>query len=213
MRISSLEKMLMGSILFSVLLILLRYYLTKEFTYGFYLWNTLLAILPVLFSRLLLRFHQFNLKAILLIAIWLLFFPNSAYMITDLFHFSERSPVPLWYDLLIVFLPAWNGLLLGIISLMQVELFLSGQMKPVWVKISMSISFLLCGYGIYLGRFLRFNSWDLIVRTRTLLYTCAGHVFHPFHHIELWSFTVLFGVLFGITYLTLQKMNQCVVLK
>src|SRR4051812_39763648 len=159
-KISPLERMLIVSVLFNMLLLFVRFYHTKEFTYGFYVWNTFLAILPLLFSRALLRLSQFRFKAIVLVTCWLVFFPNAAYMVTDLFHYGEKPVVPQWYDLLLVITAAWNGLLLGIISLRQVEQFLSRYLKAIWVKSIVIISFALCGYGVYIGRYLRFNSWD-----------------------------------------------------
>src|SRR6188768_3324549 len=124
-NISPLEKMLLVSILFNMLLLLVRFYFTHELAYGFYVWNTFLAMLPLLFSRSLVKMNKFNLKAVILVACWLAFFPNAPYMITDVFHYEEKPPVPMWYDLLLVITAAWNGLLLGIISLMQIERFLS----------------------------------------------------------------------------------------
>jgi len=206
-NISPLERMLLISILFNMLLLLVRVYFTKELTYGFYTWNTFLAVLPLLFSRVLIKPGKFNLKAMILIACWLLFFPNAPYMITDLFHYAPEPPVPQWYDLLLVITAAWNGLLLGIISLMQVEQFLSRHLKMIWVKTIVIISFGLCGYGVYIGRFLRFNSWDIVINPVMIISASAHHIFQPFEYLRVWAFTVLFGTMFGIIYYTLQQLS------
>lgn len=206
-NISPLERMLLLSILFNMLLLLVRVYFTKELTYGFYIWNTFLAVLPLLFSRALFKLDKCDFKAIVLMACWLLFFPNAPYMITDLFHYVKEPPVPQWYDLLLVITGAWNGLLLGIVSLMQIEQFLSRHMKMIWVKTIVIISFGLCGYGVYIGRFLRFNSWDIIINPVMVLSASAHHIFQPFENIRLWAFTLLFGTMFGIIYFTLQQLG------
>ena len=206
-KISPLERMLAISILFNMLLLIVRFYHTKELVYGFYVWNTFLAVLPLLFSRSLVKQPAYNLKSILLFICWLAFFPNAPYMITDLFHYVEIPPVPQWFDLLIVTTAAWNGLLLGIISLMQVEHFLSAHMKAIWVKMIVMISFMLCGYGVYIGRFLRFNSWDAVTNPGKLIYTFAHDVLRPQQHVSTWAFTVLFGTMFGIIYFTLQQLQ------
>lgn len=207
-NISSLERMLLVSVSFTMLLLLTRIIYTKELVYGFYIWNTFLAVLPLLFSRSLIRQNRFNIRAILLLTCWLAFFPNAPYIITDLFHYSEKPPVPKWFDLLLVTSAAWNGLLLGIVSLMQIEQFLSGYLRQRWVKISLISSFLLCGYGVYIGRYLRFNSWDAVTAPQKLLYTFSLHVFRPQEHMMMWAFTFLFGTMFGIVYFTLKQFSE-----
>jgi len=207
-KISPLEKMLLVSILFNMLLLFVRFYYTKELTYGFYVWNTFLAILPLLFSRALLRLNRINLKATVLVVCWLVFFPNAPYMITDIFHYANMPPVPQWYDLLLVTTAAWNGLLLGILSLMQVEQFLSRHLHANWVKLTVITSFMLCGYGVCIGRYLRFNSWDAVVSPKMLVYTFATHFFQPQQHLMIWAFTLLFGTMFGIIYYTLSLFKQ-----
>ena len=207
-RISPLEKMLAVSIIFNMALLLLRFYRLRELEYGFYVWNTFLAILPLLFSRQLIRIDRINTKAILLLACWLQFFPNAPYMITDLFHFTIKPPIPQWFDLLIVTSAAWNGLLLGIISLMQVEQFLSRHLKDIWVKSIVVICFILCGYGVYIGRYLRFNTWDTVARPKVIFPTLAAHIFFPFDHVKIWAFSVLFGGMFGIVYYTLKQLKK-----
>jgi uncharacterized membrane protein len=142
------------------------------------------------------------------LAVWLLFFPNAPYIITDIFHYFERPPVPKWYDLLLVTSAAWNGLLLGIISLMQVEQFLQQHITKKWAKFYIAVSIILCGYGIYIGRFLRFNSWDIITNPDDVIYTSAHYFLKPWQHIHAWEFIVLFAGMFGILYYTLKNIQS-----
>lgn len=207
-NISSVEKMLMLSISFTIALLAIRIWRTDELTYVFFAWNLFLAIVPFLFSRRLEHQAKFGFVSMLLIAGWLLFFPNAPYIITDLFHYKERPPIPKWFDLLIVTSAAWNGLLLGISSLMQVENFLAKHIKAIWVRLAVFSSMVLCGYGIYIGRFLRFNSWNIVTKPSTLVYTSAHHVLQPQDNLKVWGFTFLFAAMFGIIYFTLKAMKN-----
>lgn len=204
-HLSPLEKMLLVYVTFTMSLLAVRVLYTQELSYIFYAWNTFLAILPLVFSHVLLRQHKYNIKALLLILCWLALFPNAAYLITDLFHYEEKPPMPKWYDLLLVTTAAWNGLLLGIVSLMQVEQYLLRHMRVRWVRRLVIFSFILCGYGVYIGRYLRFNSWDAVVNPQKLLQTFAGHLFLPHQHLSTWAFTLSFGAMFGIVYFTLKQ--------
>lgn len=204
-HLSSLEKMLMVAVAFTMTLLVVRIAYTKELTYVFYIWNTFLAVLPLVFSHVLLRRNKYNGGALLLLTGWLAFFPNAAYLITDIFHYTEKPPVPKWFDLLLVTTGAWNGLLLGIVSLMQVEQFLLGHMQRKRVNRLIILSFILCGYGVYIGRYLRFNTWDTVTNPQTLLQTIASHVFLPHEHLSVWAFTISFGAMFGIVYYTLKQ--------
>ena len=151
---------------------------------------------------------KMNSAAIVFLVAWLLFFPNAPYMITDIFHYEERPPVPFWYDVLLVISAAWNGLILGMVSLMNVENFLSRHIKPLLVKFIVFTSLLLCGYGIFIGRFLRFNSWNILTDPGYLAYTSAHHVLLPQRYPKLWVFTVLFAALLSIIYFTLKKLPR-----
>ncbi len=206
-RLFPVEKMLLLCISFTMLLLLARISYTKELTYGFYIWNTFLAILPLAFSRQLSERVKPGLKSYTLIALWLLFFPNAPYILTDIFHYSPKPPVPYWFDLLLVSTAAWNGLLLGIVSLMHVEQYLSVYMKAKWVRSAVIVSMILCGYGVYIGRFLRFNSWDIITDPFLLVRTSAYHFLQPFNNIRLWSFTFLFASMYTIIYLTIRQIH------
>lgn len=204
MRISMLSRLLLLSVCFTMTMLLVRFMYSHTYDYRFYGWNTFLAAIPYLISTQLLRLKKLNVLAILLIAVWLVFFPNAPYIITDLLHYEERPPVPFWYDIILVISAAWNGLILGLVSLMNVEAFLLRHVRAVWVHFCVVVSLFLCGYGIYFGRFLRFNSWDIVTDPGMLVYTSAHHVLLPMQYSKLWVFTLLFGVLLGIIYYTLK---------
>ena len=118
------ERMLLLSICFTLLLVTVRIIYTQDLMYVFYYWNIFLAIVPYCCSRLLKKQQSISFKTSCILAVWLLFFPNAPYIITDIFHFEKRPLIPYWFDLTIVVTGAWNGLLLGILSLMQVEKYL-----------------------------------------------------------------------------------------
>ena len=205
-RISPISKMLMLSIAFTMTLLLVRFFYSSTRDYSFYGWNTFLAAIPYIMSTLLLKLNKMHLPALLLLAVWLVFFPNAPYIITDLLHYEERQPVPFWYDILLVISAAWNGLILGLVSLMNVEIFLARHMKPVWVKLCVFASLLLCGYGVFIGRFLRFNTWHILTSPRDLAYSSVHHVLLPQRYSKLWVFTILFALLLSVIYFTLKKL-------
>jgi len=205
---TGIEKILLLSISFSIFLLLLRIAYTKEYAYAFYIWNTFLAVVPFLCSRKLINQNRMSLKSIGLIAGWLLFFPNAPYLVTDLFHFSVRTGTPAWFDMILVTSASWNGLALGIISILQVERFLSSHFKEKQVRIISFTFILLCGYGIYLGRFLRFNSWDIVTNPVPLFSYVFHSVLHPVQHTGTWAFTVIFSCMLGIIYSMIKHMPK-----
>jgi uncharacterized membrane protein len=201
------SRMLMISIAFSLSLIIVRFWYSDTFAYRFYAWNIFLAVIPYVASVRLRKSHSFRINEGALLFLWLLFFPNAPYLITDLFHYEERPPVPFWYDVLLVTSATWNGLVLAMASLMNVELFLSRHLKKIWVTISIVFSMLLCSYGIFLGRFLRFNSWDILSDPAQLTYTSAKHVLRPQQYPKLWVFTLLFTIFLLIIYYSLKTLH------
>lgn len=218
-RISATSKMLLLSLTFSMSLLVIRYLYSPGEEYRFYPWNTFLAAIPYVVSTLLVHWKKLNVLAFIWIGLWLLFFPNAPYLITDIFHYELRLPVPFWYDLILVISFAWNGLILGMASLFNIEKFLSRHLKPIWVFICEIASLILCSYGIFIGRFLRFNSWDIVSDPKTLVYASAHHILIPQNYAKLWVFTLLFAVLLGVIYFTLKnlpnitKVNEASIVK
>jgi uncharacterized membrane protein len=194
------------SALFSLVLILFRIYFTSGIYLSFLLWNLFLAWLPYYFSNHLVHYAQQQKaawKLLVLFGLWLLFFPNSPYIITDLFHLTNHKEMPIWYDLALIFSVAWSGLILGFLSLIQVHSFLNQKfgLHKSWVMISLIQ--LLCAYGIYLGRYQRYNSWDIVTNPFSLLHEIVDLFCHPFSHPRTIGVTLVFSVVLMLSYLTL----------
>jgi uncharacterized membrane protein len=99
-----------------------------------------------------------------LFAGWLLFFPNAAYIVTDLIHLKTRDPIPRWFDYILITAYAWTGLFLAYISLTMLHHRVRAAYGPFagWVFATAMLG--LGSFGIYVGRFLRWNSWDVFTR-------------------------------------------------
>lgn len=189
-------------------LTVLRVFLTKSTMYIFLNWNLFLAIIPYFISRIILEQKKNSGNRLLILLgffLWLAFFPNAPYIITDLIHLRYSERAFLWYDILMVFLFAWLGLIFGIISLMNIEkTFISGKKSSKIHLLVSSAILLLCAYGIYLGRFLRWNSWDIISNPFGLMKDIFNTVIHPVQFYEAWLITGFIGILLISIYFTLK---------
>ena len=199
-------KWLIPLISFTASLLLVRVAYTRSLTFAFVPWNLLLAVLPLYFSYQVNNKHGKTVKLILF-CLWLLFFPNAMYIITDLFHLHERQEIPQWYDLLILFSAALNGVIMGMASLHGIEVLLLKAIKIKYVPVIIFLLFLLCGYGIYLGRYLRLNSWDIITRPFLLLSDIRQDVIHPFRYSQSWMVSILFATWLCILYKYFKKLG------
>ena len=183
-------------------LFIFRVIYTGTFEFRFLNWNLFLAFIPWLLSSIIilkdLQVNKFLLS--LLIIVWILFLPNSPYMLTDLFHLSTSSSAPIWYDLVLILSYAGTGLLFGFMSLIDLEKILSSFFSKGKV-IFITISFLfLSGFGIYIGRFLRWNSWDVINNPVPLFSDIIHRFANPLTHPRSWGLTILLGILLNLLY-------------
>jgi len=189
---------------FSLLLLLVRVILTGQLTYAFLAWNLFLAWIPFVISQKLSVANNWW-KILLLFSAWLLFLPNAPYIITDFLHLRQRPPIPYWYDILLLFSAAVNGLLLGLASLLVVEKFLIQRYGNRISALLMFCSFFLSSFGVYIGRYLRWNSWDIITNPNDIAADILERVLNPFDHFGTWSVTFLFGSFFYIIYYSVKN--------
>ena len=157
--------------LFSVALIVTRYFYSHEPLFGGLIWNLFLAWIPFGLSIVLYDRHRAGARPrsfVPLAALWLLFLPNAPYLVTDFKHLAPSPAVPLWVDVVVLAAPAWTGMLLGFLSLYLVQSVLR-QLAGARVAWAAAVAVLgLASFGIYLGRVLRWNSWDVIANPRIL---------------------------------------------
>jgi len=207
-KMNDVQQFVAVSLGFTLVLLAIRAFYTGSVTYFFYPWNLFLALVPVFISGLLIKQRALNYKSVLLFALWLLFLPNAPYLVTDIFHFEQRPPVPFWFDLILVVSGAWNGILLCMISLFRVERFLKITWNSNIVSKLMPLIIVLCGYGVYIGRYLRYNSWDVVTEPLGILRTSTHHIHHPFQNLNVWLFTFVFASFLGIIYFTIKKLPR-----
>jgi len=178
----SLDQWIFASAGFSCFLLFVRIVVTGHASFLFLPWNLFLAFIPWGITQLINREPSILGNKFLLaifLATWLLFIPNSFYIITDLFHLSRFRSAPAWYDLLMIFSFAWNGILFGIISLRQVErIIMMARGKNFSFLLILAVMWL-SAFGIYIGRFLRFNSWAFIADPFSLVEEILVNVVSP----------------------------------
>lgn len=145
---------------------------TRGATYVFLLWNLALAWVPYLAAlraEQLQRRSAARWRTAAWLLVWLAFLPNAPYIITDFVHFHHRPPVPLWFDLTLLFGTACTGLLLGLLSIHEAHRVFRRWFSNGWSNVLVLASIGLSGFGVWLGRFQRWNSWDILTRPMALL--------------------------------------------
>ena len=206
-----LEQTLVLSCVFSVALALTRVAYTGGLLFLFLLWNLFLAFVPYVITRYLQRRVQWIERTPLFVAslvVWLLFIPNAFYIITDLFHLEARPGVPLWFDLALLFSFAWNGLLLGILSVRQMERLVALKWPVISGGMFVVPLMFLNALGIYIGRYLRYNSWDVVSNPAGLAQDVGYLITHPVHHRFEWSMICCFTVFMTFIYSSIKKMAR-----
>jgi uncharacterized membrane protein len=188
--------------LFCLALLAGRIAMSDRTSFFFLSWNLALAAIPLVFAVAAVGLSRlrWTYASLALLIPWLLFLPNAPYILTDLMHLKARAPIPLWYDLVMLLSFALTGLLLGFLSMVCAErVLLTVFKRPVVMVIHGAVLFL-CGFGIYLGRFLRWNSWEIATRPKSFLYVVGDRFLDPTEHPKTWAVTLLIGTLLIIMY-------------
>jgi uncharacterized membrane protein len=190
----------------SCALVVVRAYYAGTTAYLFFFWNLFLAWVPLgaalLFYGLAARQSRRWTLLLGVAVIWFLFFPNAPYIVTDMVHLRETPPVPYWYDIICVMAFAQTGLFVGYLSL-----YLMQEVIRAWMGRSAGWLFALAmlslsAFGVYLGRFLRWNSWDALVSPIDTLYD-AARVVNPWNDVQPLAFSLTFFAFSLVCYLIL----------
>ena len=208
---AEIDRYLLLSVCFSLLMLAARVVCTHSLTSVWLSWNLFLAWLPYGLSRWMYH-HTASLRNRWVLAglavCWLLFIPNSFYIITDLFHLHEERNAPLWFDVLLIFSFAWNGLLMGILSVRDME-----KIMQAFFTFRNEFLFLypvmwLNALGVYIGRYLRYNSWDVIASPFSLTRDMITLLIHPIFHKQEWAMVFCFSFFMTLMYITVKKTSR-----
>lgn len=191
---------------FTFVLIFLRIFLFGSSSLKYILWNIFLAFIPFFISYTLLSLLKNNrLSKIIFIAgiiFWILFIPNAPYLVTDIIHIGEIRAVPIIYDALLLFNSALIGLLFGVYSISHIEQILKIKYSQKIASLVIFVTIFFISFGIYIGRFLRFDSWDIF--ENPISFTRAiGEIFMDKGYlVESFLYTILFFSFTSVFYLS-----------
>jgi uncharacterized membrane protein len=197
---------LVAASLFCVALVLLRVSESGNTKFAGLIWNLFLAWIPFLLAVAVYdgwRRRRGRGSLLALGALWLLFFPNAPYIVTDFVHLEHTADAPYWYDAVTVSAFAWTGVLLGFASLFLMQTVVRQSLGVVSGWIFAGIALSLGSLGIYLGRVLRLNSWDALEHPSVLPRIAHAVARDPFAYQEAIGVTVLFTLALGFAYFLL----------
>jgi uncharacterized membrane protein len=188
----------------AMLLLAARIAWTGHREYSFLAWNLFLAWTPFAIAAAIRVLHTRRASALVLapaFALWLGFLPNAPYLVTDFIHLRWRDTAPVWFDATMLASFAWAGVGLGSASLRScahVVRVRHGQLAA-WAFVP--VVAVLTGFGVYLGRFVRLNSWDVALRPATVVAQVVSPLAHPFLNMRAWTVTLTIAAFFCVAHL------------
>ena len=202
---------LVGLSFFVLAMLAARMIYTGTRVHGGLAWNLVLAWIPLVLALLLYARARVGASWRVLAPLgllWLAFFPNAPYLITDLKHLGQGAQVPVLYDVLLLSAAAWLGLLLGLTSLFLVHAVVRRLVGVLdaWALVVGVLA--LSSFGIYLGRVQRWNSWDLVVHPAPIVNQIGQGLLHPLSHPRPIGLTVLLTAFLLVSYLALYSFAQ-----
>ena len=205
--------LLVAASIISVLLARARIAYSQTNDYSSLILNLGLAWIPFLFASLAYAI-SWSRKTLYLVMpvtafVWLIFFPNAPYILTDFQHLSTTANnAPVWFDVLMLIWFAWTGLLLGVVSLHLMQDIVTRAFGRVIGWLFVFLVTFLSSIGIFLGRFNRWNSWDIFGDPLPIAHDIWSWMLHPFANLRVYGFTLLFTFLFLFVYLAMHAFGR-----
>ena len=188
------QTLLLASVVASILVVA-RGNVLNSAGLGYLIWNLFLAWVPYVLSVYCIKKGAPLIRTVPLFLLWILFFPNAPYLATDVIHIGLSWPTSHagWYDSLVFFFFGWLGVIIGTVSLRAIDIFIHEKTAAWKAELAIIGISVLASFGIYLGRFERWNSWDIITRPLTLvrnphaLSANLGHTVSPFIFVPVFT--------------------------
>ncbi len=207
-------------------MVLFRIFYTGKFTYVYLVWNLFLAWIPfglsVLIASIYMNYNKKTVLIGLLGIVWLFFYPNAPYIITDYIHIRSikfylyedglftgfNTDFIVWYDFVMNSTFIITGFLLGFVSLFLLHKVVSDRFSKLSGWSFVAGILLMSSFGIYLGRFIRWNSWDIVSNPFALMNSVLDNM-----HIQSLSFTALLSVFLLLIYIGLYQLTALNLIK
>lgn len=175
------------------------------------IWNLFLAWIPFMLAYFahLVSWRRATLYLVIpaIAFLWLIFFPNAPYMLTDLQDLARQATdAPLWYDVIIVVWCSWTGMMLGVISLYLMQDIIARTFGRATGWLFVFIISGLSSFGIYIGRFVRLNSWDILQNPAETAQEILGIVIDPSRRLA--AFTLAYSTFFIFIFLLLYSFSH-----
>lgn len=191
-------------------------WLNHSFEYSYLPWNLFLAWLPLIFAFLLIMQLQksrwSSWRAMGVSVLWLVFLPNSFYMISDFIHLQEIPRVDILFDVLMFTSFIFTGVLLGFSSLYLIHNQLRRRLTERAAAYWLGVTLLICSFAIYVGRDLRWNSWDILTNPAGLLFDVSDRLMHPGAYpqmlVTVISFTALLSTMYFLVWRGIQLLRR-----
>ena len=207
--ISAFNRLLIAFLIFIAGLILVRIVYSGNIRYLSMCWNIFLAWIPYILSCYFSDYQEKEKwKQLFLFASWLLFFPNALYIVTDLIHLEEATHVPLWYDAVLLFASSFIGIMMAFVSLKKAENLMLSFLNVRTVNLLVPVILFVASFGVYLGRFQRWNSWDVLHNPFALGIDIINRFVSPVDHLKTWAITFIFSMLYTLLYFLVKIIPQ-----
>lgn len=188
----------------SVTLLIIRMISFQTFNYWYLCWNLLLGLIPLVLALILTnqltKRPWVSLPMLVLTAAYVGFLPNSFYIATDFIHVQYASNQTIVFDIVMILLFTLAGLLAGLASVYLVHKELIkrlGPTKPAWIIGGLLLA---CSFALYLGRFLHWNTWDVLANPAGIIFDVSDRVTRPLSSHQLVSSTLLFFIMLSSVY-------------
>ena len=199
--------------LFCLVLNIYNIFVFKTLYPSYLSWNLLLAFIPYLIAIYLAQTIKRKGKTWkwtrgLLVFLWLIFFPNCIYLITDFVHLYQQTYLPVWFDIAEIFSFTFIGFLLGFLSLYKIEKIITKKFNSKYSIAFIITSIFLADIGVYMGRNLRWNSWDLFVHPWQIITNVIYNLANLSNFLNFISMVLVFSSMFIGIYFSLRALLQ-----
>jgi uncharacterized membrane protein len=194
----------------ALVLYLARYVATGSVQFSFMAWNLVLSLAAVGAGALFVQNWKSTWRpvSIVLFLVWLFLLPNTFYMLTDYIHVQESGDINVLFDIVLIGFFAMNGFMHGILSLLIVHKALLKKYAAVQTHLAIGVIIVASSFAVDMGRYLRWNSWDIIVNPAAVLFDISNTLLNPTNYDRSFLITGVFFVTITSLYAVVWQLSK-----